>query len=304
MKIFVTGAHGFIGSAVAAELARNGHQVTGLAHTDAAAQKLEAAGHGVHRGDVQDVASLKAGAAASDGVIHCGFIHDFARFAEVCEIDQIAIGALAEGLEGSNRPLLVSSGAALPTATGGLITEESRVQEGPHVPPRVKTELAIDAAAARGVRAGALRFPPTVHGAGDHGFIWMIGESAKQAGRSAYVGEGANRWPAAHRFDVGRMCRLAVESSFAPGARFHAVAEEGVPFRDIATAIGKRLGLPTVSLTPAQATDHFGWMTHFASADRPTSSALTRKVLAWNPVEIGLLADIDAAYFDPAVPHG
>lgn len=297
MKIFVTGAHGFIGSAVAAELARKGHQVTGLAHTDAAAHKLAAAGHGVHRGDVQDVASLKAGAAASDGVIHCGFIHDFARYAEVCEIDRLAIGALGEALEGSKRPLLVSSGAALPTATNGLITEDARAQEGPHTPPRVKTELAIDAAAARGVRAAALRFPPTVHGAGDHGFIWMIGESAKKAGRSAYVGEGTNRWPAAHRLDVARLCRLAVECHFEPGARFHAVAEEGVPFREIATAIGRRLGLPTVSLTPEQATEHFGWMTHFASADRPTSSAITRSVLAWNPVEVGLLDDIAAAYF-------
>lgn len=297
MKIFVTGAHGFIGSAITAELLRNNHEVVGLAHSDAAATKLAAAGAGVHRGDVRDVASLKAGVAAAEGVIHCGFIHDFSRFAEVCEIDRIAVEAMGAAA-GTTSPLLVASGVALNTAApGSQITEDMRIPPGPHTPPRIKTELAIDAIAATGVRAGALRFPPTVHGAGDHGFIHMIGEAARKAGRSGYVGDGANRWPAVHRLDAARMVARAIASDFAPGTRFHVVAEDGIPFRDIAAAIGTKLGLPAVSLSPEQATEHFGWLTHFASADRPTSSAVTREALDWNPVEPGLLADIAAAYF-------
>ena len=295
MRIFVTGATGFIGSAVVDELVRAGHHVTGLARNDAGAASLERKGVAVHRGDLEDHASIRRGAATAEAVVHLGFIHDFTRFAEVCANDAAVIRALGDELAGSQRPLLVASGAALPVG-GGIVTEDSRTDYERNPIPRKLTEQTIDQLANAGLRAGALRFPPTTHGAGDHGFIAMVIDAARKAGASAYVGDGANRWPACHRLDAAAMVRLAIESPFAPGARFHAIAEEGVPFHTIAEAIGHKLQLPTVSKTGDAAAAHFGWFLHFAGIDVMASSAKTRAALGWAPVQPGLLADIAASY--------
>lgn len=292
MRIFVTGASGFIGSAVVRELHRAGHRVLGLARSDTAAAAITAAGAEVHRGDVTDPASLAAGAAACDGVIHLGFIHDFSQFVAVCETDRRAIEALGGALAGTDRPLLIASGTALP-ATAGPVTEADRAGSGPQEIPRVATEHAADALAARGIRAGLLRFPPTVHGAGDHGFVPMLIDLARKTGVAAWIGDGGNRWPAVHRADAADLARRAVEHAFEPGTRFHVVAEEGIAFRAIAEVIARKLGVPAEP-RPAE---HFDWFAHFAALDRPASSAATRTRLGWTPVGPGLLADLDAAYF-------
>lgn len=292
MKIFVTGASGFIGSAIVQELSRAGHRVLGFARSDKAAAAVAAAGAEVHRGDLEDLASLRAGAAACDGVIHTGFIHDFTRYKAVCEADRRAIEALGAELAGSQRPLLVSSGAVLPRDKT-LITEDDRVTSGPDELPRAATELACDELAAAGVRVGVLRFPPTVHGEGDHGFVPMLIDLARTQGASAYIGDGQNLWPAVHRFDAATLARLAIDHPFTPGTRFHAVAEEGVPFKAIAEVIGRRLQVPIVSKPPADAAAHFGWFAHFAALDRPVSSERTRQRLGWTPVQPGLIADLD-----------
>lgn len=300
MKIFVTGATGFIGSAVVQELLRAGHRVLGLARSDAAAAAVAAAGAEAHRGDLTDPDSLRAGAAACDGVIHTGFIHDFANFKAVCDTDRQVVAALGAALAGSQRPLLVSSGVALP-GSGGVVTEDDRVDVARDHIPRVVTELACDELAARGVRVGVLRFPPTVHGAGDHGFVPLLIDTARRQGASAYLGEGQNRWPAVHRLDAATLVRSAIAHPFTPGTRFHVVAEAGVPFRAIAEIIGKRLQLPVVARAPAEASDHFGWFAHFAGLDRPASSQRTRDALGWAPVQPELLADLDSpAYFPDA----
>jgi nucleoside-diphosphate-sugar epimerase len=294
MNVFVTGATGFVGSAVVAELLKAGHEVTGLARSDANAASLAAAGAKVHRGDLTDLASLKSGAAASEAVIHTGFVHDFSRFKEVCEIDHHAIDALASALAGSNRPLIVSSGTALLTP-GRISVEEDVRPPGASAVPRVSEERAA-AAAEKGVRASAVRLPPTVHGAGDHGFIGILINLAREKGFSAYVGEGNNRWPAVHRLDAGLLYRLALEKGTMP--RYHAIAEEGVPFREIATVIGRRLNMPVKSIAPEEAATHFGWFAHFAAVDCPASSAQTRKQLGWHPTHTTLIKDIDSdAYF-------
>jgi len=297
MRVFITGATGFIGSAIVQELLAAGHQVLGLARSDAAAASLAAAGAQVHRGDLQDVATLRRGAAASDGVIHLGFIHDFANFAAVCDTDRRAVEALGDELGGSDRPLLVASGVAVPIHAG-VVTEADRPAYEPGAMPRVATERAVDALAERGVRVGVLRFAPTVHGDGDHGFVPMLIDLARTRGVSAYVGDGANRWPAVHRLDAAHLGRLALEHAFAPGTRFHAVAEEGVPFRAIAEVIARRLGVPAVAKAPAAAAEHFGWFAPFAALDRPASSQRTRDLLGWRPIQPDLLADLDRpAYF-------
>lgn len=287
MRIFVTGATGFVGSAVVRVLLDAGHQVTGLARNQAAAQALGVAGAQVHHGDLGDPDTLRSGAAQADGVIHTGFIHDFTRFKESCETDRVAIAALGAGLAGSDRPLIVTSGTGL-LAGRGLAAEDTGIPAGPHPNPRVATEQAVQALAERGLRVMTMRLPPSVHGDGDHGFVPILINHARQTGISAYPGDGANLWPAVHRLDAARLYRLAIEGGTA-GARYHAVAEEGVPFRDIATVIGRRLNLP---VAPAAA-DHFGWFTHFAGMDNPATSATTRHVLGWQPVQAGLLADLD-----------
>jgi nucleoside-diphosphate-sugar epimerase len=296
MKIFVTGASGFIGSAIVAELLRAGHEVLGLARSDASATAIAAAGAGVHRGDLADIASLRTGAKTCDGVIHTGFVHDFARFKEVCELDRQVIEAFGEELAGTQKPLLVSSGVAI--GGSAKVLESDRVVVTPESVPRVATEIAADAVAARGVRVGLIRFAPTVHGKGDHGFVPMLIDLARRKGVSAYVGDGKNLWPAVHRLDAATLARHAIEHAFAPGQRFHAVAEEGVPFKQIAEIIGKHLKLPVASKAPgADAAGHFEWFAHFAAMDRPASSAVTRELVGWKPTHPDLIADLESAYF-------
>ena len=294
MKVFVTGATGFIGSAVVNELISARHTVLGLARNEANAAQLTAAGAEVHHGDLQDLDSLKRGAAAADAVIHTGFIHDFTRFAEMCEVDRLAIGALGEALLGTDKPLLVTSGTGM-LAPGKLAVETDRVVPGPN--PR-KSEQAADALAEKGVKAGVVRFPPSVHGVGDHGFVPILIDFAKKTGVSVYKGEGQNLWPAVHRFDAAVLFRLAIEKGFEPGTRFHGVAEQGIAFKEIAEVIGRRLEVPVESKSPEDTAAHFTWFAHFAAMDCPSLSAYTREYLGWEPVQVGLLEDIDQeAYF-------
>jgi len=251
----------------------------------------------VLRGDLTDVASLRAGADASDGVIHLGFIHDFANFAHSVAVDRAAIETFGAVLAGSNRPLLVASGV-LGLATGRAATERdpAPVSHDSIAAPRLASARIALSFVERGVRTVMLRFAPTVHGAGDHGFVPHIIGIAHQRSVSAYIGDGSNRWPAVHRLDAARVVRLAVESAPA-GAAVHAVGEEGVPTRAIAETIGRRLNLPVRSIQPGEATEHFGWMAGFFGMDAPTSNALTREVLGWEPTHPGLLADLEAHYF-------
>ena len=290
MRVFVTGASGFIGSAIVPELINAGHEVLGLARSDAAAQSLTAAGARVLRGSLEDVESLRSGAAQTDGVIHTAFIHDFSKFQANCEIDRRAIEAMAAALAGSNRPMIISSGVAI-LRPGQISTEDQAVDPNSPI-PRVLSEVIADTLAARGLHISVVRLAPTVHGDGDHGFVPMLINLAREKSVSAYVGDGNNRWPAVHRLDAARLYRLALEKN-AIGARYHGAAEEGIPFREIATVIGRRLNIPVVSQTPEEARNHFGWFAHFAAIDAPASSRKTREVLGWVPRQPELIADLD-----------
>ena len=299
MRVFVTGATGFIGSAIVQELLAAGHKVLGLARSDAAAATLIAAGAEVHRGSLADLASLRSGAAAADGVIHTAFLHDFSRFKENCETDRHAIAGLGSALAGSDRLLIVTSGIGLLTLDR-LATEHDVPTSGATVNPRVASEEAAALATSRGVHVSVVRLPPSVHGDGDHGFVPILIGLAREKGASAYIGDGLNRWPAVHRLDAARLFRLALDKGTA-GAVYHGVAEEGVPFREIADVIGQRLDLPVVSKTLEEAPNHFGWFAHFAGLNVPASSAQTRKQLGWQPKQLGLIADlegVDGRYFD------
>ena len=296
MKVFVTGAAGFVGSAVTRELIDNGHEVLGLARNDANAQKLEAMGASVHRGDLNDPESLAAGARAADGVAHLAFIHDFssqeAWFASM-GVDRTAVEAMLGALEGTGKPFVLTSGTAL-VAPGRVATEDDMPPEGPM---RGGTEHVAVNAKDRGVRSSVIRLPPTTHGAEDKiGFMVQTVQAARTNGFAAYVGDGANRWNAGHQKDAARLYRLALEKA-EPGSVFHAAAEEGVSLREIADTIGEGLGVPTKSITADEAGGAFGWLAMFLSMDIPASNAKTRAALGWAPQEVGLLDDMRAHYF-------
>ena len=296
MRIFVTGATGFVGSAVVKDLIAAGHGVLGLARSDAGAASLAATGADVLRGGLEDLDSLRRGAAEADGVIHTAFNHDFARFRENCELDRRAIETIGTELEGSDRPLVVTAGVAL-LATDRAATEEGKAHAPSETFPRA-SEAAVDELVARGVRAATVRLPPSVHGRGDHGFVPILVATAREKGVSAYVGDGLNPWAAVHRLDTAPVFRLAVERGAMDGP-YHAVAEESIPFRDIAEAVGRGLGLPVVSLSPEGAAEHFGWFAFFAGMYGAASSEKTRELLGWEPQQPGLLADMEqAGYFD------
>jgi nucleoside-diphosphate-sugar epimerase len=298
MKIFVTGATGFVGSAVVQELIGAGHKVIGLVRSDAGARSLVALGAQVHRGDLTDLESLRSGAAAADGVIHTGFIHDFSTFAENCEIDKRAIEVLGSALEGSERPVLVTSGLTT-TAAGRLATEEDAPLAASASYPRA-SEATAETLLKRGVHASVVRLPQ-VHDTVKQGLVTYAIAVARDKGVSAYVGDGLNRWAAVHRLDAARLYRLALEKQEA-GARYHAVAEEGVPVRDIADAIGCGLKVPVVSKSPEEAAAHFGWLGMFVGRDLCASSVQTQERLGWRPTGPGLIADLDGVnYFEPTV---
>lgn len=291
MRVFVTGATGFVGSAVVAELIAAGHQVLGLTRSDLGAQALAAAGVEPHRGSLEDLDSLKAGAARSDGVIHLAFNHDFSTYQANCDEDRRVIAALGAALAGSERPLLVTSGTGMGASAPGQLATEDTPPASAAMVPRAASEAAANAAAATGVNVSVVRLPQ-VHDTQKQGLVTYAITAAREQGVSAWVGEGVNRWPAAHVLDTARVYRLALERA-ERGARYHAVAEEGVAMRAIAETIGRRLGLPARSITREQAPAHFGWLAMFATADLPASSALTRQRLGWRPTGPGLIADLE-----------
>jgi nucleoside-diphosphate-sugar epimerase len=305
MRIFVTGASGWIGSAVVPELIGAGHQVVGLARSDASAAALTAAGAEVHRGSLDDLDGLRDAAAASDGVIHLAFKHDLAfsgDFQGAADADRRAVETLGEALAGSEKPLLIASGL-LGVTPGHVATEQDG--HGSHAAlaafgggPQARWETAefTLSLASRGVRSSVVRLPPTNHGDGDNGFIATLIGIAREKGVSGYIGDGTNRWPAVHRLDSAHLFRLALEEALA-GTTLHAAAEEGVPVREIAEVIGRHLDLPVVSISPEGAGEHFTWMAGFLGLDAPASSAWTQELLGWQPTQPGLINDLDQGHY-------
>jgi nucleoside-diphosphate-sugar epimerase len=292
MRVFVTGATGFIGSAIVKELIGAGHQVLGLARSEPAAKSLTAAGAEVHRGSLEDLESLRSGAAAADGVIHTAFIHNFSNYGPSAAADKRAIETLGAALAGSDHPLIVTSGTLVLQSEGPIATEDDA--PNPNFPR--KSEEAALTLASRGVRVAVLRLPPSVHGEGDHGFVPRLISIAQEKGVSAYIGDGLNRWPAVHRLDAARLYRLVLEKGAAAG-RYHAVADEGVPTREIAEVIGRHLNLPVVSKSREEAADHFGWIGLFFGMDSPASGAQTQQRLGWQPTGPGLIADLEQTHY-------
>ncbi len=293
MRVFLTGATGFVGTAVTKELIQAGHQVLGLTRSDKGAEALKAAGAEALPGTLEDLDILRTGAGTTDGTIHCGFVHDFSNFVKSCEIDRRAIETIGTALAGSDRPFLNTSGLA-GLAPGRLSTEED--EPALNSTPRAPAEALTLGFAARGVRAGVVRLSPSVHDRGDHGFMPIIIGIAREKGISAYIGDGSNRWPGVHRLDAAVLYRLALEKG-AAGTRYHGVADEGVPTRDLAEVIGRHLNLPVKSLSAEEAKGHFGWMAFFFGMDLAASSALTRERLGWQPTHPGLLADLDQGHY-------
>jgi nucleoside-diphosphate-sugar epimerase len=310
MRIFVTGASGWIGSAVVPELLGAGHEVVGLARSDASADALTAAGADVERGTIDDVDLLAKAAAASDGVIHLAFKHDIAftgDFAGAASADRTAVDTFGDALAGSGKPFVIASGllglvsGRVATERDGL-TEDSvpdHAGEGPSA--RLRTAHATLALADRGVRSSVLRLPPTVHGDGDNGFMTALVGLARQHGNAAYVGDGSNRWPAVHRLDAARLFRLATESAPA-GSVLHAVGDEGVPIRAIAEVFGQQLGLPVVSIPPEDAAERFSFLAGFIGLDSPASATITRELLNWQPTHPGLIEDLEQGHYFRAAP--
>jgi len=297
MRVFATGATGFIGSAVVQELLGAGHEVVGLARSDSAVGALAAMGAQAHRGALDDLGSLRRGADDADGVIHLAFIHDFSQYAANGETDFRAVEAMGAALAGSGKPLVITSGTTVFVPEGRSLIEDDAGDPASVGAPRVASEEAVMRLAAQGVRASIVRLPPSVHGDGDRAFVPALIAIAREKGVSAHVGDGLNRWPAVHRLDAAQLFRLAVEQAPA-GARLHGVGEEGIPVRQIADVIGKRLNAPVVSLSPEEVADHFGWLAGFLSADCPASSAKTQALVGWRPVQEGLIADLDhSRYF-------
>lgn len=309
MRVFLTGATGFIGSAIVPELINAGHQVLGLTRSDAGAQPLIAAGAEVHRGSLEEPESLHSGAAQSDGVIHCAFDHsafgnDFSKFLEVCEKDKRAIEALGDALRGSDRPLVITSGTGMGNAVPGQPAIEDHFDPD-HPNPRRLSEVAGAAVSERGVNVSVMRLPQ-VHNTARQGLISYAIQVARDKGASAYIGEGLNRWPAAHVLDVAHLYRLALEKHEArrePGRRYNAVAEEGISMREIAEVIGRGLRVPVISLSQEEAPAHFGWLAMFAGFDMPASSAQTRQRLGWRPTGPGLIADLEQMRWGDAIAH-
>jgi nucleoside-diphosphate-sugar epimerase len=305
MRVFVTGASGWIGSAVVPELLGAGHEVTGLARSDASAAALTAAGAQVHRGSLDDPDRLRSGAAASDGVIHLAFKHDLSfsgDFAGAADADRRAVETFCDALAGTDRPFVIASGT-LGVAPGRVATERdghdldsAAAGWGAGPQTRLATAELVLGSAARGVRASVMRLPPTNHGDGDNGFMTAIVGIARDKGISGYLGDGSNRWPAVHRLDSARLFRLALESAPA-GSTLHAVADEGVRIRDIADVIGRHLDVPVVAVPPEDAAEHFSWLAGFIGVDSPASSALTRELLGWEPTQPGLLDDLDDGHY-------
>lgn len=295
MRVFVTGATGWVGSAVITELLDAGHEVLGLARSAEGAELLARRGVAVHRGDLSDTESMAAGARACDGVIHTAFIHDFKDFTAAGETDRSAIAAMGDALAGTGKPLITTSGSAL-LRHGVVGTEDDGPDLGGPAQHRTASEELTLALAARGVRSSLVRLPPSVHGDGDYGFAPRLVDIARAKGVSAYIGDGENRWPAVHRFDAARLYRLVLEHG-AAGKRYHAIAEQGVATREIAATIGTGLNLPVVSISAAEAPEHFGFLGRFFAADCPASSALTRQQLGWTPTGANLIDDLARHYF-------
>jgi len=291
MRVFVTGATGNVGSRVVTDLIAAGHQVIGLCRSDAKAPALAATGAEVYRGSIAEPESLKDGAARSDGVIHLAFNHDFSRFVQNCEDDRRVVATLGSVLKGSDRPLIVTSGTPIANTVPGEPAKEDNPTVGSNVHPRAASEEAAEAVAAEGVNVSVVRLPQ-VHDPVTQGLITPAIMMYREKGVCAYVGDGRNRWPAAHVVDVACLYRLAIEKA-ERGAKYHAVAEEGVPMRDIAEAIGRRLSLSVKSIAPAEAPAYFGWLAMFAGHDMPASSAQTRKKLGWAPTGPGLIEDLE-----------